>query len=788
MPSYSTDGTTIQYDTITASGTYQISADGAQGGGDSWYGVGGGQGAEVSGDVFLQAGTVLEIVVGGAGAEGRFGGGGGGGSYVIETYNGSSAVDKILAVAGGGGGGGSDGQGRAGRIQASGGNGQGSSAGSGGVGPAPGGGGAGGGGGFTGGNGGYAGSAGADNGTTFLGGGASPNNGVGGFGGGGGGSTDGGGGGGGGYGGGGGGGYSEADAGGGGGSYDADLSNVRAAAGANAGNGSVTIAPVYVTDGATIQYDTIQTTGTYAITADGAQGGASSRGHAGGDGAAVSGDVFLQAGAVLEIVVGVQGGTSSTSGAGGGGGSFVIETYNGTSAVDTVLAVAGGGGGAGANGAGSAGRTQASGGGGGGESAGGGGGGVLGSGPGGGGSMGGGGGGYTGGNAGYPGERGGTTFLGGNGSAGGGGGGFGGGGGGGGYGGGGGGGYGGGGGGGNSGSSGGGGGGSYDGGLSNATATAGTNTGDGFVTVDPLCYLRGTRILTPAGDVPVEALGIGDRVVTRFGGVEKIKWIGRQSYDRAALGIDRAQVPVRLRPGALGEAMPARDLYVSPGHSMLVGETLVLAKALVNGVTITQDEAPEKIDYFQLDLGRHDCVLAEGTWSETFADGPGLRQDFHNLAEYEALYPEEPPVETHVMCAKRPERGPALEAVLWPVVAQAGLGRAPGPLRGVVDQVRREWRLEGWAQDISHPELPVLLEILLAGSLIGTVLACDFRPDLLAAGIGQGRCSFVFTSPVRLRPELWPTLEVRRAVDGAKLMVSQAILGDAAPPELRLVA
>jgi hypothetical protein len=219
---------------------------------------------------------------------------------------------------------------------------------------------------------------------------------------------------------------------------------------------------------------------------------------------------------------------------------------------------------------------------------------------------------------------------------------------------------------------------------------------------------------------------------------------------------------------------------------MLVGESLVLAKSLVNGVTITQDERPAQIDYFQLDLGRHDCVIAEGTWSETFADGPGLRAAFHNAAEYDALYPDEPPPEALSLCAARPERGAALDAVLRPLVAQAASGRATGPLHGVVDVVNGEWKLEGWAHDSHNAELPVLLEILLENRVIGSVLACDFREDLRQAGFGQGRCSFVFNSPVRLRPALWPNLQVRRAADGAPVGLSAAILAPA--PRLRLAA
>ena len=102
---------TIEHVTVAASGTYTIDVDGAQGGQSTFAGENGGLGAAVGGDIFLAAGTQLEIVVGGAGYSDIWGGGGGGASYVIETFNGTSSVDTILAIAGGGGGGGVSGVG-----------------------------------------------------------------------------------------------------------------------------------------------------------------------------------------------------------------------------------------------------------------------------------------------------------------------------------------------------------------------------------------------------------------------------------------------------------------------------------------------------------------------------------------------------------------------------------------------------------------------------------------------------------------------------------------------------
>ena len=47
-----------------------------------------------------------------------------------------------------------------------------------------------------------------------------------------------------------------------------------------------------------------------------------------------------------------------------------------------------------------------------------------------------------------------------------------------------------------------------------------------------------------------------------------------------------------------------------------------------------------RIEYVQIELDAHDCVIAGGTWSETYADAPGMRAQFHNAAEYATLYPD----------------------------------------------------------------------------------------------------------------------------------------------------
>lgn len=408
-----------------------------------------------------------------------------------------------------------------------------------------------------------------------------------------------------------------------------------------------------------IQFDTITTSGTYDIVSFGAQGGGGGNGTSGGNGgygAEISGDFVLTAGEVLEIIVGGAGGDSSDAG-GGGGGSFVIEIFDGVGAVHTPLVIAGGGGGGsykGSDGGGGYARTS----GGNGAGTGGGAGGSGGAGGFGGGIGGGGGGGYNGGNGGAvaggatngSGSNG-TTYYGGSGGAGGGtiggDGGYGGGGGGGYNGGGGGGGFGGGGGGygangsiGGIGSGGGGGGGSYDAGT-NQVLLPGARAGDGLVTIDLVCFLRGTRIATPDGETPVEALNTGDMVATQLNGetvFKPVKWIGQRRIDPASHPNLAAIAPVMILRGAFADNMPHRDLLVSPDHAILAGGKLICARQLINGATIRQLTSLAAIEYFHIELEAHGILIAEGLATESYLD-TGNRGFFANGGEPILLHP-----------------------------------------------------------------------------------------------------------------------------------------------------
>ena len=181
------------------------------------------------------------------------------------------------------------------------------------------------------------------------------------------------------------------------------------------------------------------------------------------------------------------------------------------------------------------------------------------------------------------------------------------------------------------------------------------------ITFTPACYCAGTSILTEHGEVAVELLAVGERVVTEGGALEAVRWIGTRSYQGRFLTGHRHLLPIRFRAGSLGEGVPARDLLVSPKHAMLLDGMLVAAELLVNGVTIVQEQGVDRVDYVHVELERHSVIWAEGALSETYVDD-GNRGIFHNAETFGTMYPDAVPGVVEY-CAPRVTDGLALEAV-----------------------------------------------------------------------------------------------------------------------------
>ena len=175
-----------------------------------------------------------------------------------------------------------------------------------------------------------------------------------------------------------------------------------------------------------------------------------------------------------------------------------------------------------------------------------------------------------------------------------------------------------------------------------------SSTGDtavGIINVDTVpCFVSGTMIRTEAGEVPVERLQVGQKVLTRDEGLQPIRWIGRR-----VLPAEGAMAPVEVKAGTLGDH--AR-LCVSPLHRILVQnaqaellfgthEILVAARDLVDGHRI-QTRTGGRVEYVHILLDDHQIVWSDGVLSESFLPGPQTTSCFEDerIAEICAIFPE----------------------------------------------------------------------------------------------------------------------------------------------------
>ena len=159
-------------------------------------------------------------------------------------------------------------------------------------------------------------------------------------------------------------------------------------------------------------------------------------------------------------------------------------------------------------------------------------------------------------------------------------------------------------------------------------------------------------IATDRGARPVEDLSRGDRVVTRDNGLKRIAWVGRRDVEYREIRANAELRPILVRKDAFGDGCPNRDMIVSPRHRFLTGpdvghalcspdETLIAVSDLVwrRGVGVANVLG---VSYLHILCARHEVILADGVWTETFHPDD---QIFGVMAEHQReeileLFPE----------------------------------------------------------------------------------------------------------------------------------------------------
>jgi Hint domain len=152
------------------------------------------------------------------------------------------------------------------------------------------------------------------------------------------------------------------------------------------------------------------------------------------------------------------------------------------------------------------------------------------------------------------------------------------------------------------------------------------------------CFLRGTLIRTVSGDVPVERLAQGDRVVAIGRGDAPAIWIGHRRVDARRHPDPRAMWPVRIAAGTFGEGQPFRDLFLSPDHAVFVMDMMVPIKYLIDGVSIAAVPMAEAV-YYHVELPRHEAIFANGLATESYLETGG-RARFDNADVIVRLFPD----------------------------------------------------------------------------------------------------------------------------------------------------
>lgn len=123
----------------------------------------------------------------------------------------------------------------------------------------------------------------------------------------------------------------------------------------------------------------------------------------------------------------------------------------------------------------------------------------------------------------------------------------------------------------------------------------------------------GTAIMTLEGEMPVELLVEGTRVITRDAGMSVLRKIEKTTVK---------VTPIRIKAGSLGHTRPDRDMMVTPGSRLHIrdwrAEALFGAKAvavtanrLVDGEFLAEQPAREMTVY-TLRFDKEHIIYADG--------------------------------------------------------------------------------------------------------------------------------------------------------------------------------
>jgi hypothetical protein len=133
-----------------------------------------------------------------------------------------------------------------------------------------------------------------------------------------------------------------------------------------------------------------------------------------------------------------------------------------------------------------------------------------------------------------------------------------------------------------------------------------------------------TRLATDRGEIALEDLDIGQKLLTRDHGLRVLKAVSRVRFGWRALALNPLLRPISIAPGALGGGHPEREILAAPSRRFLLrlsghgktSECWMRALDMLGQEGVALSPVSE-VTYLHLDLGGPAQVLADGCWCES---------------------------------------------------------------------------------------------------------------------------------------------------------------------------
>ncbi|RUT27506.1 hypothetical protein C0V97_00860 [Asaia sp. W19] len=141
---------------------------------------------------------------------------------------------------------------------------------------------------------------------------------------------------------------------------------------------------------------------------------------------------------------------------------------------------------------------------------------------------------------------------------------------------------------------------------------------------DTPCYLAGTMIRTPDGEVAVETIESGDSVLvhnvtTGEQAAMRVVWVGSRTVTVLPKVVDdESGAPIRIRKDAFDIGSPSEDLLVTAEHCVLLDRAFIPARMLVNGRSIFYDRSFHRFPVYHIETEKHSVLIANDVLSESF--------------------------------------------------------------------------------------------------------------------------------------------------------------------------